>query len=82
VEEDETKRTKPQHCKKIAVTDPVGTLEKALDRNLRKVKHNHTLPLLDLSSGEVVDVPTRFRENPHSKALEVFPTGLANVTTD
>ena len=34
-------------------TDPAGTLEKALERNLFNVRHDRPLPLLDLTLGEV-----------------------------
>ena len=54
-------KNNPQHCKKIGVTDPAGTLDLragALERDLRKVKHSHTFPLLDLTLGEVLDVPS------------------------
>jgi len=42
---------------KIAMTDPAGTLEKALGRNIFNVKHDRPLPLLDLTLGEVLDDP-------------------------
>ena len=43
---------------KIAMTDPAGTLEKALERNLLKVEHDRPLPLLDLTFGEVHGYPS------------------------
>ena len=39
------------------MTDPAGTLEKALERNLLNVKHDRSLPLLDLTLGEVRGYP-------------------------
>jgi hypothetical protein len=42
---------------KIAKADPAGTLEKALERNLLKVKHDRLLTLLDLTLGEVLGYP-------------------------
>jgi hypothetical protein len=51
-------KTIPQCCKKIALSDPAGTLEKALERNIFNVKHDRPLPLLDLTLGEVLDDPS------------------------
>jgi hypothetical protein len=45
-------------CRQIAPVDPSGTLEKALERNLSKVKHHRPLPLLDLTLGEVLNDPS------------------------
>jgi hypothetical protein len=42
----------------IAMTDPAGTLEKALERNISTGKHDRLLPLLNLTLGEVLDVPS------------------------
>ena len=42
-----------QCCTKFPVTDPAGTLEKALERNLLEVEYDRSLPLLDLAFGEV-----------------------------
>jgi hypothetical protein len=47
---------------KIAMTDPAGTLEKALGRNIFNVKHDHQLPLLNLTLGEVVDDPSDYNK--------------------
>ena len=44
------------------MTDPVGTLEKALERNLLKVEHDRPLPLLDLTFGEVHGYPSNLNE--------------------
>jgi hypothetical protein len=49
---------KPQCCKIIAMTDPAGTLEKALERNLFNVRHDRQWPLLELTLGEVLDDPS------------------------
>jgi hypothetical protein len=43
---------------KVAMTDPAGTLEKALERNLLNVKHDHPLPLLELNLSEVLGNPS------------------------
>ncbi len=48
----------PNVAKKIVVTDPAGTLEKALERNLLNVKHDRSLPLLNLTLGEVLGYPS------------------------
>ncbi len=45
-------------CKKIGVTDPPGTLEKASERNLLNAKHDRPLPLLDLILGKVLGYPS------------------------
>jgi len=52
----------PHRCKKIATTDPVGTLKEALERNLLKIEHDPAMPLLDLTLGEVLDVPSDSRK--------------------
>ncbi len=39
------------------MTDLVGTLKKALERNLLNVEHIRPLPLLDLTLGEVLGYP-------------------------
>ena len=41
-----------QCYRKNAIPDPVGTLEKALERNLLNVQHDSPLPLLAFSLGE------------------------------
>jgi hypothetical protein len=46
--------------------DTVGTLEEGLERNLLNVGHQHFLPLLDLTFGEV-QVGASNVNNPHSK---------------
>jgi len=38
-------------------TDPAGTLEKALERNLFNVSHDRPLPLLDFTLGGVFGYP-------------------------
>ena len=40
------------------MTDPAGTLEKALERNLFNVRHDRRWPLLELTLGEVLDDPS------------------------
>jgi hypothetical protein len=40
------------------MTDPAGTLEKALERNLLNAKHGCSLPLLDLTLGELLGYPS------------------------
>ncbi len=50
----------PNVAKKIVVTDPAGTLEKALERNLLNVQHDRPLPLLDLTFGGVLGNPSNF----------------------
>jgi len=61
---------------KITMTNPAGTLgahagsrriaagqfPKALERNLLKVEHDHPLPLLDLTFGEVHGYPFNLNE--------------------
>ena len=47
---------------KSAVTEPAGTLEKALERNIPIVKHGHALPLLELTLGEFLDAPSDFKK--------------------
>jgi len=44
------------------MTDPAGTLEKALERNLLNVEHDRPLPLLDLTLGGVHGCPTNLNE--------------------
>jgi hypothetical protein len=61
------------------MTDPPGTLEKALERHLMRVNPDLPLPLLNLILGEV-PVTHPMSINPHSKASEVFPAGLSNAT--
>ncbi len=61
----------------MTMTDLAGTLEKALERHPLNVKHDRPLPLLDLTLGEVPGYPSDVNKSPHSKASEVFPTGLA-----
>jgi len=41
----------------VAMTDPPGTLEEALERNILKVEHDRPLPLLDFTLGEVLGYP-------------------------
>jgi len=51
--------------KKAVVTDPAGTLNLrvgALERNIRKIKHRHVLPLLGLILGGILDVPSDCRK--------------------
>ena len=40
------------------MTDPAGTLEKALERILFNVRHDRRWPLLELTLGEVLDDPS------------------------
>jgi hypothetical protein len=47
---------------KIISTDPAGTLEKALGRNLQQVEHDLPLSLLDLTFGEVHGYPFHLNE--------------------
>jgi len=45
--------------------DPEGTLNLrvgALERNIRKIKHRHVLPLLGLMLGGILDVPSDCRK--------------------
>ena len=42
----------------MTLTDSVGTLEKALERNLLIDEHERLLPLLDLTLGEVHGCPS------------------------
>ena len=65
---------------KNAMTDPAGTLEKALERDPLYAKHHGPLTMLDLAVGEVLGYP--FQQNPHSKALEVFLSGLPNANDE
>ncbi len=44
------------------MTDPAGTLERALERNLLKVEQDDLLPLLDLTVGEVRGYPCNLNE--------------------
>jgi hypothetical protein len=48
--------------KKSVIADPAGTLEKALERNLFNVRHNRSLPLLDLTLGGVLGYPCHFNK--------------------
>ena len=56
------KLSQPHCCKKIAMTDPTGTLEKALERNLLNVKHDRPwIPPaagLDHTFGDVLGSPS------------------------
>ena len=49
-------------AKVIAMTDSTGTLEKALERNLLKAKHDRSIALLDLTLGELLGYPFNFNE--------------------
>jgi len=44
------------------MTDSTGTLEKALERNLLKAKHDRSIALLDLTLGELLGYPFNFNE--------------------
>jgi hypothetical protein len=57
-------------------TDVAGTLEKPCSGNLSNAKHPVSQTLLDFTLGEVLYNPIPCQQNPHYKALEVFPAGL------
>jgi len=47
---------------KKTMTDPAGTVEKALERNLLNVEHDPPLPLIDLTLGEVHGCPSNLNK--------------------
>jgi len=73
----------------ITMTDPAGTLgahagsrriaagqfPKALERNLLKVEHDHPLPLLDPTLGEVHSYPSNLNETRIPRRWKCFRRG-------